>query len=180
MAVGPGGARTLADDSSAAQERLVDAIVRKTRSLDLQAIEKANGSMDVVVDRMLASVPGVHVLDEKVGPFYDTAGLRKWFSTSRQNVDAQVKAGDILCVMSADNHRLYPSFQFTADGVPLPRLRAALAGLDPERDDLWGDAVWLNTPARELDQFTPAEVLRSGHADDAIRLAQQAGSFRRR
>ncbi|MCU1527154.1 MAG: hypothetical protein JWP75_917 [Frondihabitans sp.] len=164
--------------SAAATVRLVEAILRKTESIDLVEVERANGSMDAVADRMFASVPGAHVLDEKIGPFYDTAGLRKWFATSRQNVDAQVKAGDILCLLTSDNHRLYPSFQFSADGRPLPRLREVLVGLDPHREDPWGDAVWLNAPARDLEGSTPAEALRNGRADQAIRLAQQAGGFR--
>ncbi|ROP61439.1 hypothetical protein EDF19_3267 [Curtobacterium sp. PhB115] len=134
--------------------------------------------MDAVAERMLASIPGADVLDARVGPFYDTAGLRKWFRMSRQTLDAQARVGDVLCVMSADGFRLYPSFQFDARGILLPRLREVLTGLDPERLDLWGDAVWLNAPADELDGRTPAEALRTDRADEAVRLAAVAGSFR--
>jgi hypothetical protein len=57
-------------------------------------------------------------------------------------------------------------------------LRDVLAGLDPDRVDPWGDAVWLNAPADELDGLTPAQVLRTDRADEAVRLAALAGAFR--
>lgn len=161
-----------------ALRRLMFALVRHVKSLDLSEVERANGSMDAVAERMLASIPGANVLDDRVGPFYDTAGLEAWFQMSRQALNVQVKAGDVLCVMSADNFRLYPSFQFDERGSRLPRLREVLAGLDPEQVDTWGDAVWLNAPAEELDGVTPAEALRADRADEVVRLAQQAGAFR--
>lgn len=158
--------------------RFVVALVRQARSLDLSEVERANGSMDAVAKRMLASIPGANVLDDRVGPFYDTAGLKAWFQMSRQALDVQAKAGDVLCVLSADGFRLYPSFQFDERGTRLPRLREVLAGLDPEQVDTWGDAVWLNAPAEELDGLTPAAALRTDRADEVVRLAQQAGAFR--
>jgi len=159
-----------------AEERLVTALLRQIRSLDLAEVERANGSMDAVAERMIASLPGANILDERVGPFYDTSGLRKWFQMSRQTLDAQATAGDVLCVMSSDNHRLYPSFQFTAQGQLLPRLRQVLAALDPKRIDTWGDAVWLNTPASALDGLRPAEALRTERADEVLGLAKRAGA----
>ncbi|MBF4603007.1 hypothetical protein EDF42_3535 [Curtobacterium sp. PhB172] len=154
------------------------ALLRHVDLIDLAEVERVNGSMDAVAERMLASIPGADVLDDRVGPFYDTAGLRNWFRMSRQTLDAQAKVGDVLCVMSADGFRLYPSFQFDARGILLPRLRDVLAGLDPERVDPWGDAVWLNAPADELDGLTPAQALRTDRADEAVRLAALAGAFR--
>ncbi|MEJ8285070.1 hypothetical protein [Curtobacterium citreum] len=154
------------------------ALLRHVDLIDLAEVERVNGSMDAVAERMLASIPGADVLDDRVGPFYDTAGLRKWFRMSRQTLDAQAKVGDVLCVMSADGFRLYPSFQFDARGILLPRLRDVLAGLDPERVDPWGDAVWLNARADELGGLTPAQALRTERADEAVRLATLAGAFR--
>ncbi|WP_123681889.1 hypothetical protein [Curtobacterium sp. PhB115] len=177
-AVAPAADATSTGPSDALRDRLVAALLRHVDLIDLAELERANGSMDAVAERMLASIPGADVLDARVGPFYDTAGLRKWFRMSRQTLDAQARVGDVLCVMSADGFRLYPSFQFDARGILLPRLREVLTGLDPERLDLWGDAVWLNAPADELDGRTPAEALRTDRADEAVRLAAVAGSFR--
>lgn len=166
------------DPDDLALKRLMSALVRHVRPLNLTEVERANGSMDAVAKRMLASVPGANVLDDRVGPFYDTAGLKGWFQMSRQALDVQAKAGDVLCVLSADGFRLYPSFQFDERGTRLPRLREVLVGLDPDQVDTWGDAVWLNAPAEELDGLTPAAALRTDRADEVVRLAQQAGAFR--
>lgn len=160
------------------EARLLHALLRKIMTVDLVAVERAGGSMDAVVDRMLASIPGANVLDDRVGPFYDTAGLKAWFGISKQALDQQARAGHVLCLLSADGFRLYPSFQFDDRGARLPRLNDVLAGLDPEQDDPWGDAVWLNAPADELDGLTPAQALRTERADDVVRLAEQAGAFR--
>lgn len=84
----------------------------------------------------------------------------------------------MLAVVSADGLPLYPAFQFDAAGKPLPHLREVLALLDPALTDPWGDAVWLNAPGDDLDGTSPAAALRAGRAEDVIRLAGQAGSFR--
>lgn len=160
------------------EARLLHALLRKIVTVDLVAVERAGGSMDAVVDRMLASIPGANVLDDRVGPFYDTAGLKAWFGISKQALDQQARAGHVLCLLSADGFRLYPSFQFDDRGARLPRLNEVLAGLDPEQDDPWGDAVWLNAPADELDGLTPAQALRTERTADVVRLAEQAGAFR--
>ncbi|MCS5520756.1 hypothetical protein [Curtobacterium flaccumfaciens] len=160
------------------ESRFLTALLRRFTALNLVEVERANGSMDAVVERMLASIPGANVLDDRVGPFYDTAGLKAWFDISKQTLDQQARAGSVLCLLSADGFRLYPSFQFDARGTRLPRLREVLAGLDPEQVDTWGDAVWLNAPADELDGLTPAAALRTDRADEVVELAQQAGAFR--
>ncbi|WIB00354.1 antitoxin VbhA family protein [Curtobacterium sp. MCBA15_012] len=119
-----------------------------------------------------------NTLSDRIGPFYDTAGLRGWFQISSEAVDAHVQRGEILAVVSADGSRLFPAFQIDEGGQLLPRLREVLAELDPEEVDPWGDAVWLNAPSDDLDGLTPAAALRTQRADDVIRLAGQAGSFR--
>lgn len=118
---------------------------------------------------------GLHFFDAAVGPFYDADGLRKWFHYSRAELASLEESRDILLVTTSDGHCLYPAFQFNAEGHVLPRLRELLNGLDPERDDAWGDAVWLNDAAEDLDGLTPAQALRTSRADDAIRLARRAG-----
>lgn len=114
---------------------------------------------------------GLHFLDAAVGPFYDPRGLRKWFRYSQAELASLGESRDILLVTTSDGRSLYPAFQFDAQGRPLPHLRELLEGLDPDRDDAWGDAVWLNDAAEDLDGLTPAQALRTSHADEAIRLA---------
>ncbi len=73
QATGP----TRDDAVDPALRRLMFALMRHVKTLDLSEVERANGSMDAVAERMLASIPGANVLDDRVGPFYDTAGSRR-------------------------------------------------------------------------------------------------------
>lgn len=93
-------------------------------------------------------------------------------------MDGIVRSSDVLLVESSDGERLYPSFQFGAAGAPLPGLRNVLDALDPEREDPWGDAAWLNAPAEELGGATPAQALLSDRMVATVRLAERAGEFR--
>jgi len=122
--------------------------------------------------------PEAGTLDARVGPFYDTAALLETLQVSSVTLDVLVRTGDVLEVISADGCSLFPAFQFGQDAQPLPRLRDVLAELDPGRVDPWGDAVWLNAPAEELEGFSPAMALRAGRTEDVVRLARAAGSFR--
>lgn len=120
-------------------------------------------------------------LDARVGPFYATASLLEWLRMSSEALDSLVGEGRVLQLQlqSADGYRLFPAFQFGQDAHPLPRLRDVLAELDPGQVDPWGDAVWLNEPAEELEDVRPATALRLGRTEDVVRLARTAGSFRR-
>lgn len=117
-------------------------------------------------------------LDGRVGPFYDTTGLLEKLQMSSDMLDALVRTGDVLEVVSSDGYPLFPAFQFGQVAQPLPRLRDVLAELDPGQVDPWGDAVWLNAPAEELEGVSPATALRLGRTEDVVRLARAAGSFR--
>lgn len=117
-------------------------------------------------------------LDGRVGPFFDDAGLLASFGMTGPEVDDLVRLREVLRVKTADGEQLYPSFQFGAKGALLPRLTEVLGGLDPALQDPWGDAVWLNAPARELGGLTPAQALRTDRVADAVRLAEQSGAFR--
>lgn len=119
----------------------------------------------------------VATLDERGGPFFDSASLLGLLRVSADALTGLVKDRDVLAVVSADGIPLYPAFQFDATGKPLPRLREVLAQLDPALTDAWGDAVWLNAPGNELNGVSPAAALRDGRAEEVIRLAGQAGSF---
>jgi hypothetical protein len=121
---------------------------------------------------------GAATLDGRVGPFYDTAALLEMLQVSSNTLDALVRTGDVLRVISSDDCPLFPAFQIGQDPLPLPRLRDVLAELDPGQVDPWGDAVWLNAPAEELDNVTPATALRLGRTEDVVRLARSACSFR--
>jgi hypothetical protein len=146
--------------------------VRSSRLIAVAALEFSEA--DDVPDN-----EGLHFLDAAVGPFYDPRGLRKWLRYSRAELALLEESRDILFVTTSDGYSLYPAFQFDAHGRPLLKLHELLEGPDPDRDDAWGDAVWLNDAAEDLDGLTPAQALRTSRAEDAIRLAQRAGGFLR-
>lgn len=125
----------------------------------------------------LPSDDNARALDEAIGPFYDQDGLRNSFGIQGDDIDRRVESREILCLRSIDGHRLYPAFQFGTRGELLPRLPELLEALDPDDEDAWGDALWLNDLADELGGLTPAEALQSEQAPDAIRLAGQTTAF---
>lgn len=157
---------------------LLQAVVSQAKGLDLDRIVHSSGGVEVVVSKMFASVPGANYYDEKIGPFYDTTGLRIWKGITRQSIDGQAERGDLLCVRTRDGHRLYPAFQFDGpEGAPLPQLRRVLAALDPRGIDAWGDALWLNSAVPEFDGATPAQALRQGRIAEVVAQASRAGSL---
>lgn len=157
---------------------LLQAIVDQAQGLDLDRIVHSGGGVESVVSKMFASVPGANYYDEKIGPFYDTTGLRTWKGITRQSIDGQAERGDLLCVRTSDGHRLYPAFQFDGpEGTPLPQLRRVLAALDPQGIDAWGDALWLSSALPELDGAAPAQALRQGRIAEVLARANRAGSL---
>ncbi|MEH0110745.1 PRC-barrel domain-containing protein [Tersicoccus sp. MR15.9] len=169
------------DVSRFATAGLISALQSRFANLNLGPMIGHAGSIEALADRMIAAIPTAGPFDEEVGPFYDTAGLRKRFDLSRQAIDQRVKRGDLLCLKTSDNHRLYPSFQFDEHGDGIPRLREVLELLPEEKEyGPWQAAAWLNAAGDDLDGLTPAEVLRTGRSDDVIRLARQAGAPWRR
>jgi hypothetical protein len=122
--------------------------------------------------------PEAATLDARVGPFYDAAALLERLQVCSNTLAALVRTGDVLEVISSDGYPLFPAFQFGQDAQPLPQLRDVLVELDPGQVDPWGDAVWLNAPAKELEGVSPATALRRGRTEDVVRLARAAGSFR--
>ncbi|WP_182046921.1 hypothetical protein [Curtobacterium sp. ME26] len=122
--------------------------------------------------------PSAAILDERVGPFYDTAGVLALLGIDCEALEVLVADRDVLVVDSADHFHLFPSFQFDEQAQLIPRLRDILASLDPAGDDLWGDAVWLNSPDQDLGGLSPAASLRTGRHDTVLRLAEQASAFR--
>lgn len=128
-------------------------------------------------DSYSANLPAA-TLDERVGPFYDTAGVLALLGIDCEALEVLVADRDVLVVDSADHFHLFPSFQFDEQAPLLPGLYDVLTRLDPAGEDAWGDAVWLNSQDQDLGGLSPAAALRTGRHDAVIRLAEQAGAFR--
>ncbi|WP_372423982.1 hypothetical protein [Salinarimonas chemoclinalis] len=89
---------------------------------------------------------------------------------SRQMVDRKVKAGQVLAVPGPSGRRIYPTFQFAADGSLLPGLPAVLAAL-PTRDP-WAVLNFLVNPDARLGGRTAVDLLRDGRVDEVVRAAR--------
>ncbi|RII95429.1 hypothetical protein DZF95_01120 [Clavibacter michiganensis] len=162
------------------QQRLLEVFVARLSSTSPSVTPDTEQDAEAVVSRMFSTFPSAW--DDKLGPFHSTTSLRDWMGVSRQAIDQQVRKGALLCLVLGDGTRAYPDFQFGADGSPLPHLREVLNAMDPQRIDLWGDALWLNTPAVALTwnsggaPVTPAAALRTPLASEVIATARRIGA----
>ncbi|MFZ2527675.1 MAG: hypothetical protein WAX14_08490 [Rhodococcus sp. (in: high G+C Gram-positive bacteria)] len=96
-----------------------------------------------------------------VGPFYDTGGLTRWWSISRQAVNKAVATDSVIaCRLADDGQWVYPTWQFTDTGTVHPNLitlwRTLRGAADP-----WTCAVWLRNSQPELGD-------RSAHRERAL------------
>lgn len=162
------------------QQRLLEVFAARLSSTSPNVTPDTEQDAEAVVSRMFSALPSAW--DDELGPFHSTTNLRDWMGISRQAIDQQVRKGALLCLTLGDGARAYPDFQFGTDGSPLPHLREVLDAMDPHRIDLWGDALWLNTPAvaltRNSDQapVTPAAALRTPLAPEVIATAGRIGA----
>lgn len=128
-------------------------------------------AVPTIVERMLAVLPDPVVadLDDRLGPFYDTAGLVAWLGVSRQAIHKQ-RTTRYLALRTGDGDLLYPSFQFEANGAVLAGLPAVLGTLRPVLNDPWNLALWVTTPVDELDGSV-VTALRNGRQRAALDFA---------
>lgn len=166
----PAAERAVADFQEAVLSRLRE---RMSALASWEPILSSTSQVDLVVDRMLASLPGTSPLDQKIGPFYDTAGLAAWLGMSRQLIHSQMKTGKILGLKTTEGELVYPAFQFGPAGERLPRLPEVLKILASQLDDPWGNAIWLNTPVKKFDNHSAAELLRGGQAEQVLTAARR-------
>lgn len=123
--------------------------------------------------RFVASRRTDNEWDEAIGPFYDTAGLTRWLNKKhRMNLQHQVDRGELLAV-KAGRTRLYPAFQFSASGQPLPGLARVLEALAAQLPSSWDQALWLNSPLEDAGGATAAELLHAGRIDEVVRMARE-------
>ena len=112
-----------------------------------------------------------HAWDELIGPFLDEVGVETLLHASTDFVTQRVDNGEIICTVTEDSTKLYPTFQFGPSGELLPHLADVLAVLRQEEEDDWGLALWLNAPVRAFGGRSATALLREGRADQVIEVA---------
>jgi len=125
-----------------------------------------------LAERMVASIPTRHEYDAVAGPFYDTAGLRKWLGISRQALAARVAAGSLLACPTQEGQLVYPAWQFQPDGTTVAHLAEVIKILRPAAATPWTVATWLRTPGGENVEGADAVTWLSNGGDVTPILAE--------
>lgn len=131
-----------------------------------------------IAERAAALIPTPHPFAQ-LGPFYPTRAVTKWLGLSRQALDHRVKARKMLGCPTADGgQRVYPVWQFTADGHPIAHLAEVLDALHQGIDDPWSWATWLAAPVPGRFNGKPAYLwLASGRdAEPVLTEARRTAS----
>lgn len=109
-------------------------------------------------------------LAEIIGPCYREASLVRLLQWAPEELATAVTAFDVLELVTEDDVRLYPTFQFD-DGRPVAHLADVLKVLHSGVDSPWTWAQWLNTPLVTHDgEDLPTNIdrLRAGQVDDVL------------
>lgn len=163
------------DALSDGEQALFAALCDRVVGRDIGGALPADADYDELAGRMVAALPSVkHETDALIGPFYDTASLTRWRGVTRQAIHKAVQKRDLIGLKIGDGSLVFPSFQFSRTGAPLPGLRQVLDLVDPERIDPWGSALWLNTESDEFGGTTAAVALRDGRGERVLAAARRA------
>lgn len=155
-----GAAESRGGDARALADRLGELVAERARSLAAQGRSLTDlGDTEELAQRMVAALPTQHAWDERLGPFYDTAGLVTWLGISRQALADRVRRGTLLACRTADGHLVYPALQFARDGVVRAGVVDAIGHLTRAGAEGWAVAVWLTTPSDAFEGHSAVDFL---------------------
>jgi hypothetical protein len=128
--------------------------------------------------RRAALLAASDVLWERhLGPLLSTKQVRELMGIgSRQAISERVKRRRLLAVPGRDGNPVFPAFQFTGAGRPLPALGAILDIFRDAAASPYTVSSWFVTPEPLLDEEAPAAWLREAGAPDlALEAATRYG-----
>lgn len=111
------------------------------------------------------------LLDAEGGP-WTVDQVASYLRVSRQSVDKRRKAGRLLALTVGRRGYLYPSWQFTRQGV-LPGWEIILSAL--EANDAWAQVIFMLSPNDRLENKRPVDALRGGKVEDVKAAASVFG-----
>ena len=129
---------------------------------------------DEVVEALLSALPQRTedpTLAEALGPVYDTSGVMRILSVTKQAVDDRRRKGSILALRTSDGMWVYPAFQFD-DGRIHPDLLPAMRALKDSPP--WASALWFLTPNEHLENLSPVDYAHGGFPVEYIQQSAQA------
>ncbi|WP_206511957.1 hypothetical protein [Rhodococcus sp. KRD197] len=126
---------------------------------------------------MTFALPANHICDQLVGPFYDTAGLIRWWGVSKHAVTKAASTGTVIACQRDGGGWVYPTWQFTNEtGTVHPDLLTLWLILRATGDP-WTCALWLRAPQGQLCNRTIADWIIDGNPlDDVLPLARAAAN----
>jgi len=149
---------------------IVGAVTRRLESVTDEEVALIDPKQ--VAERAAALIPTPHPFAQ-LGPFYPTRAVTKWLGLSRQALDHRVKARKMLgCPTSDGGQRVYPVWQFTADGHPIAHLAEVLDALHQGIDDPWSWATWLAAPVPGRFDGKPAYQWLAADRDAELLLTE--------
>jgi hypothetical protein len=112
----------------------------------------------------------------RLGPLLDSHQVRILLNAcTRQAISDFVKRHRLLALPDERGRLLFPSFQFSAEGRPVPHLAEIIALFVAAEVTPYTTASWFVTPQSALDGATPAEWLRSGqNVETVVEAARRA------
>lgn len=130
------------------------------------------GDVEAIARSMTAALPGSHVYDQIVGPFYDTTGMTQWWGVSRQAISKAVTDGRLIACQLDGGAWVYPTWQFSDTGAVHSGLLTLWSILRAEADP-WTCAVWLRSPQPDFGGRTAVDmVVESEPIDDLLVVAR--------
>jgi len=130
------------------------------------------GAPEDLAESMAAALPSSHPFDDIVGPFHDTAGLRKWLGLTRQGINHRVQTHQLLACPLDDGTNAYPTWQFASNGTVIPGVPEVLSMLSTGTNDNWQKALWFSAPSDELSNRSPRDwLVKRRRVDPVVELA---------
>lgn len=159
----PGGSVEVAEEFEPYVRAVAKAAAARFSEANVSGVAiKTFGSPDALARKVAASIPRQHPVANSVGPVYTTRDLCDWLGKSREAIHKAVRDGRILGCLTTERLTVYPVWQFSDTGEPIPNLRPVLEALQAT-DDMWRAALWLAAPAPYLpDGMSAAAWLAEG------------------
>ena len=110
---------------------------------------------------------------KEAGGTFDLQEVQTLLSgVSRQAIEKRVKEGSLLAVPGPSHRRLYPTIQFTREGL-VPGLKEVKKALPTQSP--WAVLNFFVRPDARLEGRRPIDVLREGHIDLVVSAARSIG-----
>jgi hypothetical protein len=115
-----------------------------------------------IVETFINSLPRLSAWSERLGPMYTGSSLAQALGVSRQTISERASKRTLIALRSADDHMLYPRFQFDNRLHPIQGLSDIWRILTGVESDEWTCASWLVAPLPRLKGKSVVAFLSSG------------------